>query len=325
MDSTMRALVSVVIPTFNRSTLLLRALDNVRTQTYRPLEVVVADDGSVDDTYSTVDDFRKQYGDSEFFIVYASQTNKGLNAARNLGFTHSSGSFVQYLDDDDLLHPLKIERDMQLINEHNAAAIVDHVELFRKAEDLSVQLFEPARERARTMDPERRPYFAAHRWDGHIPFYSRALLESCGPFREDIRIAEGAEFPARVKVSGAKIFYSTAVMYYYQQGTQGSLTKQSGINLARGALASQEAIHDTLVRAGVADAREWRAMTMRTLRLSSRALLAGDRELAKSGLSQARVSARRWSMPVFLLLGAPKQLLLNSFSMAHRIRYLLKR
>jgi glycosyltransferase involved in cell wall biosynthesis len=101
-------LVSVIIPTFNRAGVLARAIDSVLGQTYRPVEVMVVDDGSMDDTPEIL----KTYGDA---IVSVVQDNAGPSAARNRGIRESRGELIAFLDSDDLWLATKLERQVDLL------------------------------------------------------------------------------------------------------------------------------------------------------------------------------------------------------------------
>lgn len=94
--------VSVVIPTYNRAELLRRTLDSVLAQRVQPLEVIVVDDGSVDDSRAVCEG----YGDA---VRYIWQENRGLPGARNTGIAAARGEWVALCDSDDLWHPRKLE------------------------------------------------------------------------------------------------------------------------------------------------------------------------------------------------------------------------
>ena len=101
-----RGLFSVVIPTYNRASLLLQTLESVRRQTYRPLEVLVVDDGSTDATALMLSHWSEQYAQASGLLLRTlRQDRAGACAARNRGLRASRGEFIQFLDADDLLHP----------------------------------------------------------------------------------------------------------------------------------------------------------------------------------------------------------------------------
>ncbi|MEH1008499.1 glycosyltransferase family 2 protein [Winogradskyella sp. ECml5-4] len=95
-------LVSIVIPTFNRANLISETLDSVLAQDYTNWECIVVDDGSVDHTEALLTSYCKK--DSRFkYIKRPKDRPQGGNAARNFGFEHSKGEFVQWFDDDDIM------------------------------------------------------------------------------------------------------------------------------------------------------------------------------------------------------------------------------
>lgn len=101
----MRPEISCIVPVFNGERYIREALDSILGQTYRPLQVIVADDGSTDGTAAAV----ATYGDR---VCYLRQANAGAAAARNLGLGAARGEYVAFLDADDLWHPDKLARQM---------------------------------------------------------------------------------------------------------------------------------------------------------------------------------------------------------------------
>jgi glycosyltransferase involved in cell wall biosynthesis len=105
--------VSVIIPTFNRAGVVTRAIDSALGQTYRPVEVVVVDDGSTDETPQVL----RSYGDA---IVPVVRDNAGPAAARNRGIRESRGDLIAFLDSDDLWLATKLERQVDLLQRAGA-------------------------------------------------------------------------------------------------------------------------------------------------------------------------------------------------------------
>ncbi|MBI4761670.1 MAG: glycosyltransferase [Chloroflexi bacterium] len=95
-------LVSVIIPNYNHARFLGDAIRSVLNQTYRPVEIIVVDDGSTDDSAKVAAAFGDQ-------IRYIYQTNAGLSAARNTGLRASKGELIGVLDADDMYEPNFLE------------------------------------------------------------------------------------------------------------------------------------------------------------------------------------------------------------------------
>jgi glycosyltransferase involved in cell wall biosynthesis len=103
--------VSVVIPTYNRESMLPRALDSVFAQTRAPAQVIVVDDGSTDGTAEWVAARYQQ-------ITLLIQENRGVSAARNCGIEAAAGEWIALLDSDDEWTPTKLERQLDELATH---------------------------------------------------------------------------------------------------------------------------------------------------------------------------------------------------------------
>jgi len=104
--------VSVVIPVFNRAGLIEATLNSVQAQTYRPLEIVVVDDGSTDNTADVVQGWASANSDDSLVVRYVRQEKQGANTARNRGITESTAPFVAFLDSDDRWLPEKLAKQL---------------------------------------------------------------------------------------------------------------------------------------------------------------------------------------------------------------------
>ena len=114
----MEQLISVIIPAYNQARYLNSAIKSVLAQTYTFWECIVVDDGSTDNTYEQVHQFKHPK------IKYIYQNNAGLSAARNTGMEASKGEFLSFLDSDDCFAPKKLELLLEKMNNCSELALV---------------------------------------------------------------------------------------------------------------------------------------------------------------------------------------------------------
>lgn len=110
--------VSVVIPTWNRSALLERAIRSVLNQTHSDLEVLVCDDGSTDDTAQVV----RSIGDNRVFWLPGERSGRPA-VPRNRGIVASKGEWIAFLDDDDVWLPEKLEKQLAVTHHLDCLAV----------------------------------------------------------------------------------------------------------------------------------------------------------------------------------------------------------
>lgn len=108
--------ISVVIPMYNSSKTILRTLNSIKKQTILPYEVIIIDDGSLDESSIIVEDFI--LNNSTLNIQLIKKTNCGVSAARNAGIKLAQGDWIALLDSDDEWLSNKLERQIQVISEN---------------------------------------------------------------------------------------------------------------------------------------------------------------------------------------------------------------
>jgi glycosyltransferase involved in cell wall biosynthesis len=110
----MNDLVSIIIPVYNRATLLSETLDSIISQTYQNFECILVDDGSTDNSVEIANLYALN---DKRFKVFSRPSNikKGGNACRNIGFLKSSGNFIHWFDSDDIMKPKMIENKVNSI------------------------------------------------------------------------------------------------------------------------------------------------------------------------------------------------------------------
>lgn len=109
--------VSVIIPVYNGEVFLKEAFESIRQQEYKPLEIIIVDDGSTDNTKEIAASFEKE-------VRYHYQPNSGLPAARNSGVKMAIGDVISFLDVDDLWSKDKTRLQTEILKKSPSAEIV---------------------------------------------------------------------------------------------------------------------------------------------------------------------------------------------------------
>ncbi len=106
-------LVTIIVPNFNRASIISKTLDSVANQTYSNWECLVVDDGSKDESKEVV----KTYCDKDvrFRFFRRHRAPKGAPACRNIGLAKAAGNYIVFLDSDDVLAPWCLEKRVQTI------------------------------------------------------------------------------------------------------------------------------------------------------------------------------------------------------------------
>ncbi len=115
--------ISVIIPTFNRSEFIVNTINSVLNQTYSVAEIIVIDDGSIDDTAMIIE----KLSINTDKIKYISQENRGVSSARNLGILNASNNWICFLDSDDIWNTDKIEQQV-IFHTKNPAILFSHTQ-----------------------------------------------------------------------------------------------------------------------------------------------------------------------------------------------------
>lgn len=106
-------MISVIVPIYNVECYLRQCIDSILCQTYRDLEIVLIDDGSLDKSGEICDEYAKR--DNRIIVFHTE--NHGLSAARNLGLNEAKGDYIGFVDSDDWIEPDMYERLFQSLNE----------------------------------------------------------------------------------------------------------------------------------------------------------------------------------------------------------------
>ena len=175
----MTSSVSVIIPSFNRASVLPRALDSVLAQTHEAVEIIVVDDGSSDGTNALVE---RDYPD----VKLVTQGNQGVSSARNAGALVSTGEWLAFLDSDDEWLPEKLSHQLACARDNPHISLIHSDEIWirrgarvnqmRKHRKSGGQIFEYCLPRC-VISPS-------------AVMMSKALFDRLGGFDEDLPACE---------------------------------------------------------------------------------------------------------------------------------------
>lgn len=125
-------LVSVIIPTYNSVHTMQEALDSIKDQTHRPIQIITIDDASEDGSYAFAKAYSQKRAAPDFqFITLSNSINAGAGVSRNKALNKATGDYIAFLDADDLWKPRKLEMQLSALKEHNATICYGAYELFK--------------------------------------------------------------------------------------------------------------------------------------------------------------------------------------------------
>lgn len=231
------------MPAYNAARTISESVKSVLEQTIDDLELVVVDDGSTDDTGSIV----RSFDDPR--IRYVRTENSGVSAARNCGFAMSHGRYLQFLDSDDLLHPAKIERQIERMSaDHDLSSAVCAWGRFSQHVDDLLVVRGP---HWRDCDPLEHLRFELC-GKGTMPplvwLVPRPIAEQVGEWRVGVNRMEDTDYFARVAMASRHILFCGDTWGYYRSWQPGSLSAAAGRRTAESMRASCRAIEQEMLK-----------------------------------------------------------------------------
>lgn len=268
-------LVSTIIPVYNRPDMLLEAVDSVLAQEYRPIEVVIVDDGSTDGTASEI---AKLVELQPGVVRSVRQDNAGPGAARETGRRLATGEFIQYLDSDDLLLPNKFRLQVKALQENPDCSIAYGMTHHSgRGQPLCPVPFKRTGEAFEYLFPA---LLESRWWSSSTPLYRRELTDRLGPW-STLRNEEDWEYEARAARLGVRLVYNpkfVSVTRWHNEGRlyEGGTTDPEKL---RDRAKAHELILDHARAAGLTDDRP-------EMEHFARALFLLARQCGAAGLAQ---------------------------------------
>ena len=241
MISTKNKLCSIIITAYQRDKYIKKTIESVYNQNYRPLECIIIDDGSTDNTETVVKKLIEDLSDNQFILKYHKTENNGACSARNCGFQISTGSFIQNLDSDDILHPHKLSSQIKALNNnHDCQSSVSPLLRFQDTDTLDFQElsnYEIIKSTNNLFKPEFMPSVGLHR---------REVITKTGLWNKELKRWQDLEYQLRIMQYVNKYVYFHEPMYFFRQHDNGRISDQisttSGISAGLLTLDSIESI-----------------------------------------------------------------------------------
>ena len=209
-------LVSVIIPCYNQGHFLSEAIESALRQTHQPIEIIVVDDGSTDDTSIVATSYKA--------VRCVRQTNRGLAAARNRGLQESAGNCLVFLDADDRLRPQAVALGLRCLKDCLRAAFS-----YGKCDLIDVD--------GRLIGPSERPILHGDHYlrllhGNFLPnpaaiIFRREALEAVGGFRSQLLGVEDYDLCLRLARVYSACGYPEVVADYRQHGA--SLSRKAAL------------------------------------------------------------------------------------------------
>lgn len=194
-----KKLVSVIIPVYNGERYLGEAIENILAQNYRPLEIIVVNDGSADATENVA----KRY---ERDIIYAFQENRGPGAARNKGLRMASGDIIGFLDVDDLWSKNKLPLQLARLEDDPSLEIV-----LGLSQPMKLQTVKEGKSQ---FEKWHDPYCALLVGAG---VFRKAVFDKVGFFDETLYYGEDTDWFMRAREKGISMLIMPGVSLFYRR------------------------------------------------------------------------------------------------------------
>ena len=331
VPKTMSPLVSIVIPTFNRKSLLLEAIESCLNQTWSNCEVIVVDDGSSDGTSDLVEKRLRTLWPSSR-VQYVRQQNAGASSARNHGFKLASGVYIQFLDSDDLLLPAKLAKQIEVLEQQqNTEAACCYCYGTVGIEPGFISDLSCSQIGSHATDPRAliRELCSriVHGMQTSAPLWRRSFLKKHAGWREDISLGDDLEFHIRLLANSKKICFIEEELFFVREhsGSRLSADQLSELSLDS-IIRTRRSIFEILKKFELWDSQTQRAFLGAMRSIYANALQLGNSETIHNLENWIWILAahpnriRKYNMLIVLRLILGRHLLLGAHKLIQKLR-----
>ena len=218
-------LVSILIPLYNAEKYFSETMESLLEQTYKNIEVIIVDDGSTDGSLALA----KKYEDLYDQVKVYTQKNSGASVARNKALAQSKGTYIQYFDADDIMHPEKISSQINALRgygfQEEIVATGKWVKFFNTIESIS------SKKQIINRSYNDMLLFLKESWEneeyiiGQSWLIHKKINEKIGGWNTRISVNDDGEFFAKVAYNATKIIYVENSLVFWRQDNSASLSK----------------------------------------------------------------------------------------------------
>jgi teichuronic acid biosynthesis glycosyltransferase TuaG len=207
-------LVSVIVPAYNAEKFVAETIESVQAQTYSHWEMMIVDDGSTDQTAAII----REAAEKDPRIQYYYQTNGKQGKARNLAIKHSNGKYLAFIDADDLWHPQKLEKQIQVFFEYphvdlvytNGISFKEKFEVIDSDNDGESFIIDKNIQYQLLLSGKSLPNLSV--------MVKKQSVDDIGGFQEDLKLqnAEDYQLWLRLADNGCQFYYLSSSLFYYR-------------------------------------------------------------------------------------------------------------
>lgn len=215
--------ISVIIPSYNRATLIRQTIENLLNQTQSPLEIIVVDDGSTDDSVQVIRSFGS-------IVRLVEQKNQGPGAARNAGLRLATGEFIQFQDSDDLYSLNKLEAQAKLLEQTGADIVFGpwaHVFIHDRELKFQTCVLQQSL-------PPQKINLACWQLRGWSTVFQslmfrRSFLAGIGGYKTDMRYGEDMELFFRILLQSPRVTFTPDTLTLYRVNSSNNLSEDGAL------------------------------------------------------------------------------------------------
>ena len=220
--------ISIIMPVYNAENFIKETLNSIVNQTFQDFELICIDDGSSDDSLKILNEY------ADWHIKVIPQENKGVGATRNRGLKESSGDYVFFMDSDDQIHPMFLEKVYKNLTDNDSDIVLYKIGNIENDEKLHINPYKIFSVPTRSIDFSNytfnyesvRKYVMNLYFAPWMKVYRKEFLEKYDDFTFDETLPyEDVLFHIKSILRAPRISFIPEYLYYYRTDNPSSLSK----------------------------------------------------------------------------------------------------